>query len=52
MKHEVIHLCPEDENITLTSFVQTTKEEKTDALLVIPGGGYSQVCSDREGENI
>ena len=52
MKHEVIHLCPDDENITLTSFIQITKEEKTDALLVIPGGGYSQVCSDREGENI
>lgn len=25
---------------------------KRDAILVIPGGGYSQICSDREGEPI
>ena len=52
MKHEVIHLCRDDENVTLTTYVQTSKDQKSDALLVIPGGGYSNVCSDREGENI
>ena len=28
------------------------RPENTDGLLVIPGGGYSRVCSDREGEPI
>ena len=52
MKHEVIYLCPEDNNVTLTTYVQISRNAKSDALLVIPGGGYSNVCSDREGENI
>ena len=52
MRHEVIHLCKDDENVTLTTFVPVTRIEKSDAVLVIPGGGYHHICSDREGESV
>lgn len=52
MRHEVIRLCKDDENVTLTTYVPLTRAEKSDAMLVIPGGGYGAVCSDREGESI
>ena len=28
------------------------KQYKRDAILVIPGGGYGEICDDREGEPI
>ncbi len=52
MRHEVIHLCKDDENVTLTTYIAATRAEKSDALLVIPGGGYHHICSDREGESV
>jgi acetyl esterase/lipase len=52
MNVETIKLCGEDERASLTTFVPCTRKEKSDAILIIPGGGYSGVCSDREGENI
>ena len=52
MRHEVICLCKDDENVTLTTFVPLTRAEKSDAMLVIPGGGYHHICADREGESI
>ena len=52
MRHEIIHLCKDDENVTLTTYVPLTRAEKSDAMLVIPGGGYGAVCADREGESI
>ena len=52
MKHEVIRLCKDDENVTLTTYVQISKDQNCDAVLVIPGGSYRDVCSDREGENV
>ena len=52
MNVETIKLCGENEKASLTTFVPASKVEKSDAILIIPGGGYSMVCSDREGENI
>lgn len=43
----------DDEDITLTSYIANPIEGHTpNAILVIPGGGYSNVCTDREGEPI
>ena len=52
MNVETIKLCGEDQRASLTTFLPCTRMEKRDAILIIPGGGYSGVCSDREGENI
>lgn len=52
MNIETIKLCGEDEKASLTTFLPCTLQEKRDAILIIPGGGYSCVASDREGENI
>ena len=52
MNVETIKLCGEDERASLTTFLPCTRKEKSDAILVIPGGGYTGVCADREGENI
>ena len=52
MNVETIKLCGEDERASLTTFLPCTRKEKSDAILIIPGGGYTAVCSDREGENI
>lgn len=52
MRHEVIHLCKDDDNVTLTTYIPVTRAVKSDAMLVIPGGGYGAVCSDREGESV
>ena len=51
MKHERIFLNGEDERVFIDTYVANHKA-KRDAILVIPGGGYSQVCTDREGEPI
>ena len=52
MNVETIKLCGEDERASLTTYLPCTRKEKSEAILIIPGGGYSSVCSDREGENI
>ena len=52
MRHEVIHLCKDDDNVTLTTYIPVTRAVKSDAMLVIPGGGDGAVCSDREGESV
>lgn len=52
MNNEVIKLCGENERASITTFLPCTSKEKSDAILIIPGGGYWEVCSDREGENI
>lgn len=52
MKYEVIRLREDDPDVTLTTYVQDENWKKRDAILVIPGGGYGCVCSDREGEPI
>lgn len=50
MNVETIKLCGEDEKAAITAFIPFTRKEKRDAILIIPGGGYGHVCSDREGE--
>lgn len=52
MKHETIFLRGDDRDITLTTYIADERRLRRDAMLVIPGGGYSNVCSDREGEPI
>lgn len=37
---------------TLTAYIADEKRRVRDAMLVIPGGGYAEVCDDREGEPI
>lgn len=51
MKHERIYLNENDERVYIDTYVANQKQKRP-ALLVIPGGGYSQVCTDREGEPI
>ncbi len=44
---------PLDESAYLEIYIaDKTREFVRNAILVIPGGGYSNVCSDREGEPI
>ncbi len=52
MIYQTIQLCPDAPHVTLTTYLFDTKKTKSDALLIIPGGAYSMVCSDREGEDI
>ncbi|MBR2650060.1 MAG: alpha/beta hydrolase [Clostridia bacterium] len=51
MKHERIYLNENDDRVYIDTYVADLGE-KRDALLVIPGGGYWCVCTDREGEPI
>ncbi|MBQ8689664.1 MAG: alpha/beta hydrolase [Clostridia bacterium] len=51
MLHEIISLDKNNPTVTLEVFAYTDGEPR-DAMLVIPGGGYGTVCSDREGEPI
>lgn len=52
MIHKVIPLRKDDARVTLTTYIADERRFLHDALLVIPGGGYGMVCSDREGEPI
>ena len=53
MRYERIPLSREDAEIYLEAYVPDPIQGFTrKALLVIPGGGYGQVCADREGEPI
>ncbi|MBP3300307.1 MAG: alpha/beta hydrolase [Clostridia bacterium] len=53
MIFKTVQLRPEDEKITLDAYVADPyKTYKRKAILVIPGGGYGGICSDREGEPI
>ncbi len=53
MIYEKIALDEKDENIYLEVYAPDKIRCFTrDAILVIPGGGYGQVCSDREGEPV
>ena len=40
------------EDAYLTAYIADVKNPVRDAMLVIPGGGYGCICSDREGEPI
>ena len=53
MLFQKINLEQEDENVYLDAYVADEIPGFTrKAILVIPGGGYGAVCSDREGEPI
>lgn len=53
MRVEKIALNKSNENFYLDAYISDgIKGLKRKAILVIPGGGYSNVCSDREGEPI
>ncbi len=51
MYNERIKLISGNHEIFLDAYC-SNKTEKSDAIIVIPGGGYAQVCDDREGEPI
>ena len=40
----------DDKRAYLDTYVSEFRNARRDAMLVIPGGGYRAVCSDREGE--
>ncbi|MBR3995550.1 MAG: alpha/beta hydrolase [Clostridia bacterium] len=53
MVYKKIPLDEDNENIYLECFVPDKIDNFTrKAVLVIPGGGYGSICSDREGEPI
>lgn len=53
MKFEKIPLSSEDESVYMDAYIADTVGDFTrKALLVIPGGGYGNVCAEREGEPI
>lgn len=49
MQYEKIELIPGRNEVTLEYFGIDDRSIAKDAMLVIPGGGYGTVCSDREG---
>lgn len=52
MIRETIKLIPGRDEVYLDYYGNDDRSEVADAMLVIPGGGYGAVCSDREGEPI
>ena len=52
MLHERIYLDKDDDRVYIDTYVVNDKSYKRDAMLVIPGGGYNAVCTEREGEPI
>lgn len=53
MLFERIPLSVEDTEVYLDSYIADPLGEKPrKAVLVLPGGGYARICSDREGEPI
>ena len=51
MRHERIFLNPDDDRVFIDTYVANLTQTR-DALLVIPGGAYREVCTNREGEPI
>ena len=51
MKYKRIFLNQNDDRVFIDTYVADAPNVR-DAILVIPGGGYFNVCSDREGEPI
>ena len=51
MKHERIYLNPDDDRVFIDTYVKNLGKNWP-AMLVIPGGGYVAVCTEREGEPI
>ena len=51
MRHERIYLNPDDDRVFIDTYVVNLPRVR-DAILVIPGGAYREVCTGREGEPI
>lgn len=51
MRFERIYLDPTDNRVFIDAYIENSAHTH-DAMLVIPGGGYGMVCTDREGEPI
>ena len=51
MRHERIYLNENDRRAYVDTYISDLPAIR-DALLVIPGGGYGSVCTDREGEPV
>jgi len=49
MLYEKIPLSEKNEEAYLETFVTEVSDPACDGMLIIPGGGYGGVCSDREG---
>ena len=49
---ERVHFTNEEDVFIDTYVPDKIGDDKRKAILVIPGGGYGMVCSDREGEPI
>lgn len=52
MIRETVYFMPGRDEVYLDYYGNDDRTEAADAMLVIPGGGYGAVCSDREGEPI
>ena len=52
MIRETVKLMPGRDEVYLDYYGNDDRSEVADAMLVIPGGGYGAVCSDREGDPI
>lgn len=53
MENKRIYIDENDKRVYIDTYViKDGRVAPRDAILVIPGGGYGQVCSDREGEFI
>lgn len=53
MTHEIIYPENENKKFYIESYVANKIDGFTrDAILIIPGGGYTEVCAEREGEPI
>lgn len=51
MQHERIFLNPEDDRVYIDTYIADLGKNR-DAMLVIPGGAYREVCTNREGEPV
>ena len=52
MLHERIYLDPDHREVYIDTYIADNRTVTHDAMLVIPGGGYECVCTEREGEPI
>ena len=52
MLHERIYLDETDDRVYIDTYVGDIRNFARNAMLVLPGGGYGNVCTDREGEPI
>lgn len=52
MLHERIFLDETDDRVFIDTYVANDKSYKRDAIIVIPGGGYGAICTQREGEPV